>query len=199
MFAFVRTTSFFAPSSFRLTPRLRLARIEVLFLELLAILMVLALLFATPARAANTNFLTERNAAITFPISPPNRATGGAGAIDNMIIGATTPAPGTFSQIIPGGGVPTIASGACGTTTNGTIVAGSTNNSGRITVGAAAATACAVSFSTTLSPVPKACTFAPMNAAAVTAAAFIGAPTGAGFTLTTAGSFANTNWAYQCF
>lgn len=197
MFAFLRETSFFAPSSFRSAPRLRLVLLDLLWMIVLCA--ILLLIISSPARAGNTNFLTEKNAAITFPISPPNRATGGAGAIDNMIIGATTPAPATFSLISPGGASPTIASGACGTTTNGTIVAGSTNNSGRITVGAAAATACAVSFSATLSPVPKACTFAPMNAAAVTAAAFIGAPTGTGFTLTTAGSFANTNWAYQCF
>mgnify|MGYP003385243720 CR=1 FL=1 len=178
----------------------RFLRLDYLFFQLLVLLSILALLFGiTPARAGNTSFLTERNAAIVFPFSPPNRATSGPGLIDNMTIGATTPRPGTFSQIISGGGLPTIASGACGTTTNGTIVAGSTDQTGRITVGAAAATACAVSFSATLSPVPKSCTFSPMNAAAVTAAAFIGAPSGTGFTLTTAGSFANTNWAYHCY
>lgn len=198
MLAFLRSTTFFAPSRFRtVVPVLHLTVRDLFWMFFICLIVLL--IAALPARAGNTNFLTEKNAAITFPISPPNRATGGPGLIDNMTIGATTPAPATFSQIIPGGAVPTIASGACGTTTNGTIVAGSTNNSGRITVGAAAATACAISFSATLTPVPKACTFAPMNALAVSAAAFIGAPTGTGFTLTTAGSFANTNWAYQCF
>jgi hypothetical protein len=51
------------------------------------------------AFAANTVFLTDRNGQVIFPISPPNRATGGPGAIDNMAIGATTPAPGTFSTL----------------------------------------------------------------------------------------------------
>ena len=59
-------------------------------------LLVLALL-GKPAHAGNTNFLTERNGAITFPFSPPNRATSGPGAIDNMDIGTTTPKAGSFT------------------------------------------------------------------------------------------------------
>lgn len=55
--------------------------------------------FLAPAHAGNTSFLTERNAAITFPFSPPNRATSGPGAIDNMDIGNTTPKAGSFSTL----------------------------------------------------------------------------------------------------
>lgn len=55
------------------------------------------------AYGGNTVFLTDRNGQITFPISPPNRANSTPGAIDNMTIGATTPAAGTFTLISTGG------------------------------------------------------------------------------------------------
>jgi hypothetical protein len=54
---------------------------------------------ALPAHAGNTVFLTDRNGQITFPLSPPNRATGGPGLIDNMDIGNTTPKAGSFSTL----------------------------------------------------------------------------------------------------
>lgn len=171
-------------------------------IDILQVLLVLALLFAlmcAPAHAGNTTFLTDKNGQVTFPLSPPNRATSGPGLIDNMTIGATTPRQGTFSQIISGGGLPTIASGACGTGTNGAVVAGSTDQSMKITIGAAATTTCTISFSATLSPVPKSCVFSPMNAAAIAAGAlpFIAAPSGTGVVLS--GSvLASTNWAIHC-
>lgn len=52
------------------------------------------------AIAGNTGFLTDRNAPIVLPISPPNKATGAPGAIDNMGIGQTTPAPGNFTNLV---------------------------------------------------------------------------------------------------
>lgn len=51
------------------------------------------------AQAGNTNFLTERNGAVTFPFSPPNRASSLPATIDNTTIGATTPAAGTFTTL----------------------------------------------------------------------------------------------------
>jgi hypothetical protein len=159
------------------------------------------LVMSTAAIAADTTFLTDRAGQIRFPLSPPNRATGAPGAIDNMTLGATTPAKGTFSQVVPTGGTPTITSGTCGTGTNGAIVAGSVNQSGQITIGAVATTTCPVVFSGTMSPAPKSCVLAPMNAAAAaagTAGGFIGAPSGTGFTITGA-ALASTNWAYQCW
>lgn len=160
----------------------------------------IAVLLSGPVMASNTYFLTDRNGQVQFPLSPPNKATGGPGAIDNMTIGATKPAPGTFSQLNMGGGLPTIASGACGTTTNGAVVAGSTDQSGQITIGVATTTTCAVSFSKTLAPVPKACTISPMNAAAAaagTAGGFVGSPSGTGFTITGL-ALASTNWSFHC-
>ncbi len=95
-------------------------------------------------------------------------------------------------------GTPTISSGNCGATTNGTIVAGSTNQSGQITIGAGAATSCTVSFSATITA-PVACLFSPANAtaAASTTLARIGAPTSTAFIITGA-VLASTNWAYIC-
>lgn len=167
---------------------------------LLAASLAVALL-APAAHAANTIFLTDRNGQLQFPLSPPNRATGAPGAIDNMAIGATTPAPGRFTQVQPAGSAPAIASGACGTGTNGAVVAGSTATSGQITIGAAATTTCTATFTPALTVAPKACTFFPMNAAAAatgTTVAFASAPTTAGFVLNGT-ALANANYAYQCF
>ncbi len=167
----------------------------------LAIAAALSLAALAPAKAGNTYFLTDRNGQILFPLSPPNRATGGPGAIDNMAIGATTPSTGRFTQMQPTGALPTIASGACGTGTNGAIVAGSTPMSGQLTIGAAATTTCTVVFSPALAVAPRSCTFFPMNAAAGatgTTVAFGSAPTTGGFVLNGT-ALANANYAYQCF
>jgi len=59
--------------------------------------LAIALSLAPAARAGNTTFLTDRNGQVVFPISPPNRASPAPGAIDNMAIGQTTPAPGKFT------------------------------------------------------------------------------------------------------
>lgn len=172
---------------------------RLLLLEVIFVVMFFIALLCAPARAGNTTFLTDKNGQITFPLSPPNRATSGPGLIDNMTIGATTPRPGTFSRINPAGGTPTIASGACGTGTNGAVVVGSVDQSMKITIGAAATTTCTITFSATLSPVPKSCTFSPMNAAAIgaTVLPFIAAPSATGVVFS--GSLlANTNWSIQC-
>lgn len=67
--------------------------------SLLAVLAALAVLLASPLYAANTVFLTDPNGQVAFPISPPNRANSTPGAIDNMNIGAATPAPGKFTTL----------------------------------------------------------------------------------------------------
>ena len=112
----------------------------------------------------------------------------------------TFTAPQTFSgQIISTGSPPTIASGACGATSNGAVVAGSTNQSGNITIGAASTTTCTVSWSSTLTA-PNACVFFPANAAAAaagTTVARVGAPSSTGVVLT--GSvLAGANYSYIC-
>lgn len=57
------------------------------------------------ALAGNTTFLTDRNGQVVFPISPPNRANSTPGTIDNMTIGATTPAPATITDLVVTGSV----------------------------------------------------------------------------------------------
>ena len=103
-------------------------------------------------------------------------------------------------QIVSTTGTPTIASGACGTTTNGAVVSGSTNQSGNITIGSAATTTCVISWSATLSVAPNACVFFPANAAAAatgTTVARTGAPSASSVTLT-GSALANANYSYIC-
>lgn len=77
---------------------MRLSRFGV-HASILALSLSLAASAAVPAFAGNTNFLTEQNGAITFPFSPPNRANSTPAAIDNTIIGATTPQNSFFKNI----------------------------------------------------------------------------------------------------
>ena len=107
----------------------------------------------------------------------------------------------TFSgQIVTSTGTPTIASGACGTGTNGAVVAGSTNQSGQITIGASATTSCTLSWSATLGSAPKSCVFFPMNATAAatgTTVARVGAPSTTQVVLS-GSALASANYAYIC-
>lgn len=103
----------------------------------LAAAIAAAVAFVVPADAGNTNFLTERNAAITFPFSPPNRAASSPGTIDNMTIGATTPAPAAFSAIT----APATTAPAATTATGAGSNAGLTGGAGGSTSGAGGNTA----------------------------------------------------------
>lgn len=97
------------------------------------------------------------------------------------------------------GGTPTIASGACGTGTNGAVVGGSNNQSGAITIGGSATASCTVSFSATLPVAPKSCWLQPQNAAAAavgTTAAYISSITTGHFVIT--GTLAGANYGYTC-
>lgn len=103
-------------------------------------------------------------------------------------------------QIYSTTGTPTIASGACGATTNGTVGSGSTNQSGFVSIGAAATTTCTITWSATLSVAPNSCIFFPGNAAAAatgTTVAFASAPTTASVVLNGA-ALANTVYRYMC-
>lgn len=95
-------------------------------------------------------------------------------------------------------GSPSIASGACGTGTNGTIAGD--NLSGIITIGAIATTSCAITFSKSLQFTPNACIAFPANAAAAasTVLARIGTIGTAGFTLSGA-VLASTAFNYHCY
>jgi hypothetical protein len=101
------------------------------------------------------------------------------------------------AQIISTFGVPTITSGQCGTGTNGSI--SGTNQSGIITIGAAATTTCTISFSTTITA-PGACLIFPGNAAAAatgTTVARVGTP-GTTTWVITGSALASTVYSYIC-
>lgn len=57
------------------------------------------LVSAVIALAGNTTFFSSTIGDITFPFSPPTNSGATPGTIDNMTIGATTPAAGTFTNL----------------------------------------------------------------------------------------------------
>ena len=102
-------------------------------------------------------------------------------------------------NIVNTGTTPTIASGACGTGTNGSIAG--TDNSGLVTIGAAATTSCTISFHATLAVAPNACVITAANATAagdiVSSAIYVSSITTAQFVIT--GSvLASNNFYYFC-
>jgi hypothetical protein len=129
---------------------------------------------------------------------PANTGTSGATIPlnngNNNFSGTTT-----FSgQFISTFGTPTIASGACGTGTNGTI--SGSNQSGTITIGSATTSSCAVTFGSGPITAPNACLIFPGNAtaaAAGTTLAQAGAPSTTGWTFT-GSALASTVYRYLC-
>lgn len=63
-------------------------------------------------------------------------------------------------------GIPTIGANACGSTTQGTVAAGSNDHDGQITVGTVGVTACVVTFALPYTTAPRACVLQPANTAA---------------------------------
>lgn len=163
---------------------------------------------AVTAFAGNSVLFSSKTGDMVFPISPPSKDGVTPGNLDNTVIGAATPKDGTFvnvtatkitaGTVVSGAGTPTIASGACGATTNGTIAG--TNQSGKITIGAATTTACAVSFSAAMAAAPKSCLLTAGSAGAAdqaTTGAYISAITTGGFTITGL-ALASTIYYFQC-
>lgn len=64
---------------------------------LLALSLAAVVVAGLPALAANTSLFSSKTGDINFPISPPTNGGATPGAVDNMSIGATTPAPGNFT------------------------------------------------------------------------------------------------------
>lgn len=62
------------------------------------LLLAAALSLPSLAIAANTTLFSPSTGDVVFPFSPPAR-DGSAGAIDNMVIGATTPRAATFTDL----------------------------------------------------------------------------------------------------
>lgn len=86
-----------------------------------------------------------------------------------------------------GSGTPTIGANACGSTTQGTIGAGSTDRSGLLTVGTTGVTSCVVSFASTWGIAPRHVSLTPANATAAatgTTGAYVSAVGTTSFTVT---------------
>jgi hypothetical protein len=100
--------------------------------------------------------------------------------------------PGRFSA----SAAASIASGACGTGTNGTI--SGTNTAGKITISTATATSCAITFGTTFGATPLAVHLQAANSGAATelSSEYISALSTSGFTIT-ATALASTTWYYS--
>jgi hypothetical protein len=125
-----------------------------------------------------------------------NHTTGLVTLSNGLAVTTTTTSTGHSSPST--GNTPTIASAACGALTNGTI--SGTDQDGKITIGAATTTACAVTFgSSTWASGPNSCTFSPASAAsaALTVLPYISALSASGFTLS--GSvLGSTSFYYHC-
>lgn len=104
----------------------------------------------------------------------------------------------TFSgQFITTFGTPSIASGACGATTNGS--ASGTNQAGLVTIGAAPTTTCTINFSTTITT-PNSCVLFPANAAAAATGTTVASVSGIGATsfVITGSALANSKYYFLC-
>lgn len=119
---------------------------------------------ALPAQAGSTVLFSSQKGDITFPISPPTTDPAAAGAIDNMIIGGTTPRAGTFTTITGSSVVNTGLSTSTGLQFTGTapaptgtgtptIEATSTDAAGEVTAGASA-TSVIITFATAKTNAP---------------------------------------------
>lgn len=91
---------------------------------------------------------------------------------------------------------PTISSGACGATTNGTI--SGTDQAGLITIGSATTSACAVTFgSSTWASGPNSCVITPSTSSSASALAYVSALSASGFTVSGT-VLASTSFYYNC-
>ena len=133
----------------------------------------------------------------TFAVSSIQMFTGAAGT---LVAGFTMDA----NQHVKLGNAtaPTIASGACGATTNGTILAGSNDHIGVVQIGAAATTTCTITFAGTWATAPRACLISPANAAAAAWATTVAYVNPANITtgqwVITGTALANANYSYRC-
>lgn len=168
------------------------------YLKNFAIVAALIAAAAIISAQAQTVLFSSRTGDVNFPGLTPS-------TIDGMAIGNTTRSSvksttlDANDQITTSAGLPTIASGDCGASTNGAVVAGSTNQSMSITIGATATATCKITFSKALA-IPKACSFSPMNATAAavgTTVARIGAPTSTDVTIT-GSALQSSNYNVMC-
>jgi hypothetical protein len=164
-----------------------------------------------PAFAAMSQDCTITDAGVITCLKTNNVSFGTAATVNTGTSGATIPLLNATSltwsgnqiidgQIFSATGLPTISSGACGATTNGAIVAGSTNQTGQITIGSATTTTCTISFSATLSQAPEACLIFPTNATAAATGTTVARVSSISTTqfVITGSALASSNYAFHC-
>ena len=95
-----------------------------------------------------------------------------------------------------GANTPTITSGNCGATTNGTLASGSTDQSGEVVIGSATTSTCTVTFGLAYTTAPRAVILQAANAGAATAVSgeYISSIGTSTFVIT--GTLASTSWYY---
>jgi len=95
-----------------------------------------------------------------------------------------------------GANTPTITSGNCGATTNGTLASGSTDQSGEVVIGSATTSTCTVTFGLAYTTAPRAVILQAANAGAATAVSgeYISSIGTTTFVIT--GTLASTSWYY---
>jgi len=157
----------------------------------------------TPSFSNGVLDTTNLNSAIAAVNNMTGNGTPQAGTFSTVTASGTVTANGMVTlngQLIPAYGTPTIASGACGTTTNGTLASGSTNQAGEVIIASASTSTCTISFSATLGAAPLACSLTPGNAAAAawgTTGAYVSSITTGHWVIT--GTLASTDFYYHCF
>jgi hypothetical protein len=169
-------------------------------------------------QAGNTQFAKISASGFVLSVGP---FAGGTAASSNLIIESTTGAGTTDyidmktgSQVVAlhldttqharlgNATAPTITSGNCGSTTNGTIAAGSNDHAGLVRIGAAATATCTISFGATWATAPRTCHITPANAAAAATATTVAYVDPANISATqfviTGTVLANANYEYWC-
>jgi hypothetical protein len=157
---------------------------------------------ALTIKGETQNLIGASTAASTTTSTGALVLAGGLGIAGAINAGGAVNAVGASlsGQLITTYGTPTIASGACGATTNGSIASGGTNQSGEVQIGAATTTTCTISFSTTLGAAPLSCTLTPANAAAAawgTTVARVSSISTSAWVIT-GSALANANYYYTC-
>jgi len=144
----------------------------------------------TPNGTVNTaGNLIGATVSVTGSTAPANGSY--LPATNTLGFASNSTAAGTIDSTqhwrLGGTGSPTIGSNACGSSTQGTIGAGSTDRSGLVTVGTASVTSCVISFASTWGTAPRAVILTPANAAAAatgTTLAYVSAVGTTSFTIT---------------
>lgn len=154
---------------------------------------LLSLLAAAPALAGNTTLYSSTNGDVVFPFTAPTTNPAAAGAIDNMIIGATTAKAGTFTTITgtssiagPVAATTLSASGAVALSPASAAVVLSPTGTGVVTINPA--TASTIDNEVIGGTTPLAGTFTTVSAAALKGTGTAPVPTGTGTPTIAAGS-----------